>query len=104
MNFGLGAYGLGFLAGLLSTLSPCVLPIVPILLSSAVNTHPRAPIALAAGLALSYAVIGTALAWAGSALNLNAAAFRDLGAVVLGLLGIVLMSGSLQQRFAAACQ
>ena len=65
MDFGLGSYGFGFLAGLLSTLSPCVLPIIPILLGSATNAHPRAPLALAGGLALSYAVIGTTLAWAG---------------------------------------
>ncbi len=102
MEFGLGAYGLGLLAGLLSTLSPCVLPIIPILLASATNAHPRAPLALAAGLALSYALIGTGLAWAGSALDIDAASFRDVGAGILGLLGLVLMSGSLQQRFAAA--
>ncbi len=102
MEFGLGSYGFGFLAGLLSTLSPCVLPIIPILLGSAVNAHPHAPLALAAGLAISYAVIGTGLAWAGSALDLDTSVFRTLGAVVLGLLGLVLLSGSLQQRFAAS--
>ena len=102
MDFGLGSYGLGFLAGLLSTLSPCVLPIVPILLASAAHVHRRAPLALAAGLALSYAVIGTSLAWAGTALGLDPSVFRSVGAVILGLLGLVLLSANLQQRFAAA--
>jgi cytochrome c biogenesis protein CcdA len=102
MEFGLGSYGFGFLAGLLSTLSPCVLPIIPILLGSATNAHPRAPLALAGGLAISYAVIGTGLAWAGSALDIDASIFRNIGAAILGLLGLVLMSGSLQQRFASA--
>ena len=102
MEFGLGSYGFGFLAGLLSTLSPCVLPIIPILLGSAANAHPRAPLALAGGLALSYAIIGTALAWAGSALGLDTSIFRDIGVAVLGFLGLVLMSESLQQRFAGA--
>jgi hypothetical protein len=102
MAFGLGSYGFGFLAGLLSTLSPCVLPIIPILLGSATNAHPRAPLALAGGLAVSYALIGTGLAWAGSALDLDVSLFRSAGAVILGLLGLVLMSGSLQQRFAIA--
>lgn len=102
MDFGFGSYGLGFLAGLLSTLSPCVLPLIPILLSSATNAHPRAPLALAGGLAISYAVIGTALAWAGAALSIDAGLFRNIAAVVLGLLGLVLMSASLQRRFATA--
>ena len=102
MEFGLGSYGLGLLAGLLSTLPPCVLPIIPILLGSAVNAHPRAPLALAGGLAISYALIGTALAWAGSSLGLDTSIFRNVGAAILGLLGLVLMSASLQQRFASA--
>jgi cytochrome c biogenesis protein CcdA len=102
MEFGLGSYGFGFLAGLLSTLSPCVLPIIPILLGSATNAHPRAPLALAGGLAISYALIGTGLAWAGSTLDLDVSLFRSVGAVILGLLGLVLVSGSLQQRFAVA--
>jgi cytochrome c biogenesis protein CcdA len=102
MEFGFGSYGFGFLAGLLSTLSPCVLPIIPILLGSAANAHPRAPVVLAGGLALSYALIGSSLAWAGSALDIDAAVARNVGAVLLGLLGLVLMSGSLQQGFASA--
>lgn len=102
MELGLGSYGFGFLAGLLSTLSPCVLPIIPILLGSAANAHPKAPLALAGGLAISYAIIGTGLAWAGSALNLDASLFRTVGAAILGLLGLVLLSGNLQQRFASA--
>lgn len=102
MTFGPGAYSLGLLAGLVSTLSPCVLPILPILLGSAVNAHPRAPLALAGGLALSYAFIGTGIAWAGASLGLDASAFQNAGAIILGLLGIVLLSSSLQRRFAAA--
>lgn len=102
MEFGIGSYGFGLLAGLLSTLSPCVLPILPILLGSATAAHPRAPLALAGGLALSYAVIGTLIAWLGASLGLDTTIFRNVGAVILGVLGLVLMSTSLQQRFATA--
>lgn len=102
MEFGFGSYGLGFLAGLLSTLSPCVLPIIPILLSSATHAHRRAPLALAGGLAISYALIGSTLAWAGSNLDVDGSVFRLVGAGMLGTLGLVLMSERLQQRFASA--
>lgn len=102
MLFGTASYGLGMLAGLLSTLSPCVLPIIPILVGSATNAHPRAPLALAGGLALSYALIGTAIAWAGASLGLDTSLFRMAGTVLLGALGLVLMSAALQERFAAA--
>jgi cytochrome c-type biogenesis protein len=102
MEFGLGSYGFGLLAGLLSTLSPCVLPILPILLGSATAAHPRAPLALAGGLALSYAVIGTLIAWASASIGIDASLFRNVGAAILGTLGLVLMSTSLQRRFASA--
>ncbi|MEQ1814446.1 MAG: cytochrome c biogenesis CcdA family protein [Candidatus Nitrotoga sp.] len=98
----MASYGFGLLAGVLSTLSPCVLPIIPILLGSATNAHPRAPLVLSSGLAISYGIIGTALAWAGSALDVDTSIFRSVGAAVLGILGIILMSTSLQQRFASA--
>jgi len=102
MHFGLVSYSLALLAGLLSTLSPCVLPIVPILLGAAMGAHPRAPLALAAGLAISYGIIGTALAWAGSALVLDSELVRRIGAALLGLFALIILSSSLQQRFAAA--
>jgi cytochrome c-type biogenesis protein len=102
MQFGLASYGLALLAGLLSTLSPCVLPIVPIVLGSAMNAHRRAPIALALGLAISYGMIGTALAWAGTSLELNSELVRRMGAALMGLFALVILSSSLQQRFAAA--
>lgn len=99
MDLGIASYGLSLLAGLLSTLSPCVLPIVPIVLGSALNAHRHASLALAAGLALSYAVVGTALAWAGATLGVDTSLFRGAGAIILGLLGAVLLSSALQRRF-----
>jgi cytochrome c-type biogenesis protein len=101
-DLGAASYGLGFAAGALSTLSPCVLPVVPIIMGSAAGTHPRGPLALAAGLAISYAVFGSALAWATSALGFESAIFRTFGAVLLAVLGILLLSSSLQARVAAA--
>jgi cytochrome c biogenesis protein CcdA len=102
MDFGLGAYALGAAAGALSTLSPCVLPIVPVLLASAATAHPHAPLALAGGLALSYAVIGSVLAWLGSSLGVDTEPFRIAGAVVLAVLGAALLFEGVQRRFALA--
>lgn len=99
MDFGPLTYALGLLAGVLSTLSPCVLPIVPILIGTAVAQHRHAPWALAGGLAVSYAVLGTTLAWAGASIGLDTGLVRVAGAIVLGLFGILLMSGGLQARF-----
>lgn len=102
MDAGLAAYGVAGLAGVLSILSPCVLPILPILLTSATSQHRFGPWALAGGLALSFSVIGTLIAWLGASLAIDPGMFKKGGAIMLGLFGVILLSSSLQQRFAVA--
>jgi cytochrome c-type biogenesis protein len=96
------ALGLSFAAGSLSTLSPCVLPIIPILLATAVGAHRLGPLALAAGLALSFTLLGVVLASAGSILGLDGYVLRQAGAVLLVAFGLILLSARLQQRFAGS--
>ncbi|GEL43606.1 cytochrome C biogenesis protein CcdA [Methylorubrum extorquens] len=94
--------GLAFLAGLLSVLSPCVLPLLPLVLGAAVAEHRFGPVALAAGLALSFVAIGLFIATIGFALGLDGDRFRAIGAVLLVLLGIILIVPAAQNRFAVA--
>ena len=102
MEFGLGSYGLSFAAGGLSTLSPCVLPILPVILATAVAAHRLGPMALAAGLTLSFTVVGVFLASVGVGLGLDETIFRTVAAVLLVAFGIVLLSSQLQTKFAVA--
>ena len=102
MNFGPATYGLGLLAGALSTLSPCVLPLVPVLIGSAVNAHRRGPLALGTGLALSFAIVGILLATLGAKSGLDPDTLRTAGGVVLALFGAVLLIPPLQNLFARA--
>jgi cytochrome c-type biogenesis protein len=100
MNFGAGTYGLGIVAGGLSTLSPCVLPLVPVLLASAVNAHRWGALALGGGLALSFTLVGIFLATLGASLGLDPDTFRVAGAVILALFGLILLTPKLQDLFA----
>jgi cytochrome c-type biogenesis protein len=102
MHLSLTSLGLSLVAGSLSTLSPCVLPIIPILLATAVAAHRLGPIALASGLALSFAVLGVAVASAGAAFGLDPVLLRRIGAVFLIAFGVLLLSSRLQQRFSGA--
>jgi cytochrome c biogenesis protein CcdA len=102
VDFGLGSFLFAFLAGVLSTLSPCVLPLIPIIIGAAANQHRFGPLALAGGLAASFAVIGTGLASIGSSIGLAQDGFRLFAAIVMGIIGIVLISNRLQERFAVA--
>jgi len=102
MDFGVGSFLFAFLAGVLSTLSPCVLPLIPIIIGAATNQHRLGPLALAGGLTLSFAVIGTALAGLGSSIGIAQDGFRLFAAIIMGLIGVVLISAHLQERFAVA--
>jgi len=102
VGFGLATYALSFAAGSLSTLSPCVLPIVPILLGTAVAAHRLGPYALAAGLATSFSLVGILISSAGAAFGLDQSLLRHLAAVLLLGFGLILLSARLQQGFASA--
>jgi cytochrome c-type biogenesis protein len=93
---------LAFLAGILSILSPCVLPLVPIVLATALSHHRLGPLALAAGVALSFTAIGIFVATVGFAAGLEAGLFQRVAAILLILVGIVLIVPALQRRFATA--
>ncbi|GBU15906.1 MULTISPECIES: cytochrome c biogenesis protein CcdA [Methylobacteriaceae] len=94
--------GLAFLAGVLSVLSPCVLPLLPLVLGAAASEHRLGPAALAAGLALSFVVIGLFVATVGFAIGLDTDVFRTVAAVLLVLVGLVLMVPAVQTRLAVA--
>jgi len=99
---GAGSVGVGFLAGLLSTLSPCVLPLLPLVVGGAAAAHRAGPVALAAGLTVSFTAIGLFVATVGFSIGLDDGFFRVASALMLALMGAVLLSGALQQRFALA--
>jgi cytochrome c-type biogenesis protein len=98
----MGTLGLAFIAGILSTLSPCVLPLLPIVLGAAVSEHRLGPAALAAGLAVSFVAIGLFVATIGFAIGLDSGAFRVVAAIMLIAVGTVLVVPRLQARFALA--
>ena len=98
----LGTLGLAFLAGALSVLSPCVLPLLPIMLGSAASEHRLAPAALAAGLSLSFVVIGLFVATVGFAAGLDTGFFRLVSAVLLIAVGTLLLVPRLGAQAAAA--
>jgi cytochrome c-type biogenesis protein len=91
-----------FIAGLLSLLSPCVLPLLPVILGAAVSEHRFGPVALATGLALSFTGIGLFVATIGFAIGIEADLFRQLSALLLIALGFALVVPRFQARIAVA--
>jgi cytochrome c-type biogenesis protein len=97
-----GTLGLALLAGIVSVLSPCVVPLLPIVLGAAVAQHRLAPVVLACGLALSFTAVGIFVATIGFTLGIDGGVFRTAGAVVMAFAGVVLLLPSMQTRIAIA--
>ncbi len=97
-----GAPVLAFVAGLLSILSPCVLPVLPLVLTSALSQHRLGPLALALGLAMSFVTLGMFIALVGFSLGFDQAWFQDVAAVLLMAVGFVLLVPVLQERLSQA--
>ena len=98
----MGALALASLAGVLSTLSPCVLPLLPIVLGAALTEHRFGPVALAAGVALSYVTVGLFVATIGFSIGLDQDIFRKLAAALMIAIGAVLLLPRLQSQLAVA--
>ncbi|HEY1719965.1 MAG TPA: cytochrome c biogenesis CcdA family protein [Magnetospirillaceae bacterium] len=96
----MGSLGVSFIAGVLSTLSPCVLPILPLIIGGALAHSKRSLFALALGLALSYVAVGMFVATIGFSIGLDADLFRIIASVLLIVIGVVLVSEALQHKFA----
>lgn len=94
--------GLALLAGILSVLSPCVLPLLPIVLGTAATEHRLGPAALALGLALSFVAIGIFVATIGFAIGLDTDVFRYAAGALLVAIGAILIVPRLQEAVATA--
>jgi cytochrome c biogenesis protein CcdA len=93
---------LGYAAGALTILSPCVLPLVPIVLGGAAQAGRLGPLALAGGLVVSFTGTGFLLATAGVSAGLDGDLFRLSGAVMLALFGLFLVVPGAQSVLATA--
>lgn len=102
MDFGPATYGAAYLAGILSTLSPCVLPLLPILIGAAVSEHRFGNYALAAGLTISFSVLGLFLATIGMSLGIDQQEMRKITAVFLILFGAILLAAPLHNTWVFA--
>lgn len=92
------AYG----AGLLTLINPCVLPVLPIVLVSALNADRRGPIALAAGMSLSFVIFGMLVASVGHAIGLNEQLLAQIGAGMMIAFGLILIIPAFATRFETA--
>ena len=92
------AYG----AGLLTLINPCVLPILPIILATSVQTHRHGPLAVAAGMSVSFVALGMLLTVLGRSLGINEDTIVWAGAFAMIGFGLILLVPKFSAGFATA--
>ncbi len=82
-------YGLGFGAGVLSLLAPCVLPLIPIIFGSSMQSSKYGPLANALGLTFSFTIVGILTSLFASIFDVNT--IQQVGAYLLIAVGFVFL-------------
>jgi cytochrome c-type biogenesis protein len=92
----------GYLAGILTLINPCVLPVLPIALASALQGDRRGPIWLALGMSVTFVVLGVSVTAFGASIGLNEENISEAAAVLMMVFGVILLVPALNSRFAMA--
>jgi cytochrome c-type biogenesis protein len=98
----LTSLALAFVAGLVTILNPCVLPLVPILVGSALGKTKAGPLTLAAGLVTSFTLFGFTVIAFGYSLGINEQVVRTMAGALLAVAGFVLLVPQAQAALSAA--
>ncbi len=86
-------------AGIVTVLSPCILPVLPVVLASAFGSSRWRPLGIVVGLVVSFAFFTLALTTLVAQFNISADLLRLMAAAVIALFALVLLVPALQQRF-----
>ena len=92
MDLALSTLALSFGAGLASVASPCVLPVVPIIVAGPAEEHRSRPALVVAGIALSFVAMGVATSLFGAALGPALPVLEKAVGVLVLLTGLLLLA------------
>lgn len=77
-----------FIAGVVTILSPCILPVLPIVLSESTRTGKKRPLGVVTGFIASFTIFTLFLTWLVRTFNLPAESLRFLAATVILIFGL----------------
>jgi cytochrome c biogenesis protein CcdA len=83
--------GFAFAAGIITIISPCILPILPIILSGSSQGGKRRPLGIVAGFVVSFAFFTLMIAFVVQATGAGPDTLRIIAAIIIGLLGLSML-------------
>lgn len=90
---------LAMLAGGLSTLSPCVFPLLPLVAGGSLQAHRAGPLVMGLGMVTTFALLGLLLGLAGPWLGLDDTGLRKVGGGLLLLMGVIMLLSRMRDGF-----
>ena len=96
--------GLAFLEGVALIVSPCILPVLPLVLATSVSGGRHRPYSIIIGFVLAFTLFAIVARKLVSLLGLDLGLVKDASLVLLALLGLVLLSARLSEKFSALTQ
>jgi cytochrome c biogenesis protein CcdA len=96
--------GLAFLEGFALIISPCILPVLPLVLAASAEGGRRRPYGIIIGFVLAFSLFAIVARELVVLLGLDPDLIRDASLVLLALFGLVLLSSKLSDRFSALTQ
>lgn len=96
--------GLAFLEGLALIVSPCILPVLPLVLAASVEGGRRRPYGIIIGFVLAFSVFALVSRQIVLALGIDLDVIKNASLVLLALFGLVLLSSRLSDKFSTLTQ
>lgn len=96
--------GLAFLEGLALIVSPCILPVLPLVLATSAAGGRSRPYGIIVGFVLAFSAFAIAARELVSLLGLDLDVVKEVSLVLLALMGLVLLSEKLSEKFSALTQ
>ncbi len=93
LEFSLTSAAMAFLAGLASVASPCVLPVVPIIVAGTEADHRHRPLLIVAGLSAGFIAMGAVTSLFGGAIAPAMPVVEKLAGAIIILFGILMLLG-----------
>ncbi len=104
MHFEFLNYFLAFLEGFALILSPCILPILPIMLSGTIEGGKRRPLGIISGFVITFALFTLFSHFLVARLGINLDRLRDVAFILIALFGVVMVSSYLTEKFSLLTQ
>ena len=97
-----GHLTLALVAGLLTTLSPCVLPVLPFVTASSIAKNKFGPLVMACGLLITFVLVTLAVSRTGEVLGVAPSSIRRISGAFLAMGGVLFLSARLSEGLASS--